>query len=579
MKKFISLISALLLTFGVNAMAYTDVSEKDWFFEAVNTATEKAWFSGYDDDTFKPDNTILRSEAAKVLVAYKYGEELPEADSNTYSDITGNEWYAQYVNVCADENIIPVKDGAFEATVPITRQDAMYAMAVVLGLDTQGVDLEILDTFTDQGDISDYAKGAVAASVSKGIVSGFDDNTVKPLETITRAQFATIMTNVENMENEPEETASPKASEEPTAAPESTAVPVDEENAGKNLFDGKCSANMAIMKDGEEWTEKENNSYYLSGFQKVSPLQSYFVALYNPVTMQYEHQVKSYAFYNSNREMIDAGYFEKKMLVTAPENAAYMKISILKKSDFDASRIMYRTVIINTDTAPEEFIPASEPISDAFADKKVCIIGDMVMASSNNFAWVKDIEKNLFYNNVNILRKSTYSYINLTNSINSNDVLDKIEADTDYIIVACGTYDWKACTYVSIMEGLGELGDTNEMTVYGAVNAFVDRVQQKYPNAELILVTPPNFSYAGELFTESGFVNVHSFSTQSVAEAIKEIASEKNVSVIDLNTKCWTRDNISQYVNYDDYSYLNMNVEGIKLVNDIMTQELLKIAE
>ncbi len=47
--------------------------------------------------------------------------------------------------------------------------------------------------FSDASDISDYAKSAVYAMKSGGIISGYPDNTFKPQHTASRAEAATMM--------------------------------------------------------------------------------------------------------------------------------------------------------------------------------------------------------------------------------------------------------------------------------------------------------------------------------------------------------------------------------------------------
>lgn len=575
MKKFLTALLSASLIMGISAAAYTDVNENDWFFSAVSTATQKAWFSGYDDGSFLPQNTILRGEAAKVLSVYKYGENIPEITSAP-EDISGEEWYAPYAALCAAEDIIPLNGSAFDAQTPITRQDAMYAMSAVLELEKSN-DLSALDAFSDRDLISDYAKSSVAAAVFAGIVSGFDDDTVKPLDTITRAQFATIMMNAEDFKSA---VPTPEPTLAPTPAP--TAAPQVSQETGKNLFDGQYINNKTLTKktegETEVWAEGSNSGFYLSGYCKISPNQSYFIGMYDPAKRTYVRYCRQYAFYDKDKKFLSGGNIADNMLVVSPTDAEYMRFSIQKVSEMGAARQMYRVVLANSETVPEAFISSTELISTAFEDKNVFFIADK-FASGGNAAWINSLEKSLFHSQFALSVSSNYTYTSTSASISAQKVLDLIKDDVDYIVVACGTHDWQRCSWTGAMDGLGDISDTNEMTIYGAINSFVSRIQTRFPNAKLVLVTPPNFSYAGTAFTEGGFCNACTFSTANVAEAIKEIGAKNGVSVIDLNEQCWSRDNISQYVNYAEYSYMNMNEDGNKLIADIMAKELIKLAE
>ena len=72
-----------------------DVKKDDWFYPFVKTSYDNGYFSGYKDGTFGPGNPILRSEAAAVILRV-LGFDVPEYDSYSFPDITGDEWYADY---------------------------------------------------------------------------------------------------------------------------------------------------------------------------------------------------------------------------------------------------------------------------------------------------------------------------------------------------------------------------------------------------------------------------------------------------------------------------------------------------
>ena len=48
-------------------------------------------------------------------------------------------------------------------------------------------------TFSDSGDISDYAKSAVAALYEKGAINGKEDGKFYPLANLTRAECAKLI--------------------------------------------------------------------------------------------------------------------------------------------------------------------------------------------------------------------------------------------------------------------------------------------------------------------------------------------------------------------------------------------------
>jgi len=75
---------------------YPDV-KKEWFAPYVCYATDKRWVEGYPDGTFKPEKTVIKAEAIKMLVnsqGYKINIDLK---FNAYSDIPAGVWFQRFV--------------------------------------------------------------------------------------------------------------------------------------------------------------------------------------------------------------------------------------------------------------------------------------------------------------------------------------------------------------------------------------------------------------------------------------------------------------------------------------------------
>lgn len=85
-------------------------------------------------------------------------------------------------------------DGTFGVNDQISRQD-MAVMCVRLA-DAIGMQLEELKTyeaFTDEADVSDYAKESVEKLYKSGIVNGTGEGAFAPLGNANRAQAAKII--------------------------------------------------------------------------------------------------------------------------------------------------------------------------------------------------------------------------------------------------------------------------------------------------------------------------------------------------------------------------------------------------
>ena len=71
---------------------FDDVSESDYFYNAVLWAVETGVTKGVDDHTFAPYNTCTRAQIVTFLCRANSGE-VPEGTVNPFDDVPANEWY------------------------------------------------------------------------------------------------------------------------------------------------------------------------------------------------------------------------------------------------------------------------------------------------------------------------------------------------------------------------------------------------------------------------------------------------------------------------------------------------------
>lgn len=172
---------------------YTDIENHQWAWEAIDALSDRNIFNGYGDNTFRPDNAILREEFIKIAVVGTLGEKAVDMSAvPSYSDAQSG-WFAPYV-AAAEKNKITsgIGDGMFGTGMEITRQDMavmLYRMIVDAGISIK----TDAYAFTDAGSIADYAKDAVYALKNMGIISGNPDGSFNPEGATTRAEAAVLL--------------------------------------------------------------------------------------------------------------------------------------------------------------------------------------------------------------------------------------------------------------------------------------------------------------------------------------------------------------------------------------------------
>ena len=110
-----------------------------------------------------------------------------------FGDVKETDWFAPYVLALSEKGTIAGYNGMFEPQKPISRQD--MAVMVQRALKERGESFEKSAVFSDEEQISDYAKEAVKALGGAEIINGYN-NEFMPRSNATRAQAAAIMFNI-----------------------------------------------------------------------------------------------------------------------------------------------------------------------------------------------------------------------------------------------------------------------------------------------------------------------------------------------------------------------------------------------
>lgn len=180
---------------------FSDVDETHWAYADIYQLKQMGIAAGNSDNTFDPEGEVTREQFTKMICA-AFGYSVSEGTSD-YSDVDSNAWYAPYIKAAADKKIINgTGNNIFGIGMPIKRQDLSVMVYRALGTEEAGSGYS---EFSDDNDISDYARSAVLYLNSYGIISGFDDNTFRPKENCTRAQAAKILCKILNAKKENKE--------------------------------------------------------------------------------------------------------------------------------------------------------------------------------------------------------------------------------------------------------------------------------------------------------------------------------------------------------------------------------------
>jgi hypothetical protein len=180
-----------------HSTTFSDVANH-WSAQAINEMSARMIVKGTGDGQYRPSQMITRAEFAAVLVR---GLGLPRTTGDTsFSDVTARDWYSDAVQTAASNQLIAgYEDGTFRPNDTITREQAMVIIAramTLTGLEATLPSIAVDETllpYTDADSASAWALNGIARNLQAGVVYGKSHDTLAPLESVTRAEVAVII--------------------------------------------------------------------------------------------------------------------------------------------------------------------------------------------------------------------------------------------------------------------------------------------------------------------------------------------------------------------------------------------------
>lgn len=171
---------------------FADVNQTDWYFDAVKYVYQNNLFKGTENG-FEPDTPVTR--AMLVTVLHRLDNSPSVTENNLFSDVKEDAWYYQSVKWAQQNSIVNgISQSEFAPENQISREQVatiLYRYALYKGYNTDIANFNY--EFADYAKISPYAKNAFDFMISKGIVSGRENNNLAPDDTITRAESAAML--------------------------------------------------------------------------------------------------------------------------------------------------------------------------------------------------------------------------------------------------------------------------------------------------------------------------------------------------------------------------------------------------
>ena len=173
----------------VSACAATVTDQAPVKSPVLNTTDHMQYMDGYEDGTFRPDASITRAEASKLIASLL--TESSGGGDYQFADVPQDAWYAEAVNEMIGYSLVSgYEDGSFRPDAKITRAEFVTILSRI-SHDDIGTD----KTFSDVPK-THWAFEAVQTAQAQGWVEGDSNGLFRPDDPITRAEVVTVLNRI-----------------------------------------------------------------------------------------------------------------------------------------------------------------------------------------------------------------------------------------------------------------------------------------------------------------------------------------------------------------------------------------------
>ena len=172
----------------------SDVLVKAWYHDAVDYVVEHGIMTGTSATTFEPNTTLSRAMVAQIL--YNLEGQPTVTGESTFTDVSGH-WAIDAITWAQKTGVVTgYENNTFRPNQAVTREELAqmlynYAKYKEITLPALGD----LSKFPDGDKVSPWARTAMKWATGLGVINGYEDSTLEPGGDSTRAQAASILMN------------------------------------------------------------------------------------------------------------------------------------------------------------------------------------------------------------------------------------------------------------------------------------------------------------------------------------------------------------------------------------------------
>ena len=164
---------------------YADLTKSEWYHDGVHYCLEEGLMQGDAADRFVPDGVTTRAQFVTILWRME-GEPSVEG-AEGFDDVSESDWYGNAIRWAASGGIAQgYGDGMFGPNDPITREQMvtmLHRYCKYKGIDVSIGEVTNILSYADVFDVSSWAVEAMQWACGSGVVQGVEKDGVQQILT------------------------------------------------------------------------------------------------------------------------------------------------------------------------------------------------------------------------------------------------------------------------------------------------------------------------------------------------------------------------------------------------------------
>lgn len=188
----------------LNSKYFTD-TQNHWSEQYIFSMVNKGWMMGTSANQFSPDKSLTRAEAATIIVRaldLKLETE-NNSISTSYKDVPKSHWAKEYIDIISYHGLMTgVSSNDFQPDKHLTREQMATILTRIFEKEDNSSS-EKLGMSYQYKDVNPqlWSYKYIVFASERGLFSGYEDGTFKPIKKISRAEMATLMDRLSNQLN------------------------------------------------------------------------------------------------------------------------------------------------------------------------------------------------------------------------------------------------------------------------------------------------------------------------------------------------------------------------------------------